>query len=89
VVSKSERGHGGWTHVNESPLSPGRFSFRVEFRSHVLDLRPGEAVHVPRGVEHRTCADSEAEVAIFEPLGIVNIGEAIAPGFTAPVDVRL
>jgi hypothetical protein len=26
MVSKSESSHGGWTHVKESPLNPGRFS---------------------------------------------------------------
>ncbi|HEV8680504.1 MAG TPA: cupin domain-containing protein [Stellaceae bacterium] len=31
--------------------------FRVEFRDHVVDMAPGECVVVPRGVEHRTCAD--------------------------------
>jgi mannose-6-phosphate isomerase-like protein (cupin superfamily) len=31
--------------------------FRVEFRDHIVEMSPGECVVVPRGVEHRTCAD--------------------------------
>jgi mannose-6-phosphate isomerase-like protein (cupin superfamily) len=33
--------------------------FRVEFRDHIVEMSPGECVVVPRGVEHRTCADEE------------------------------
>ena len=63
--------------------------FRVEFRDHVVDLGPGECVLVPRGIEHRTCADQEAEVLIFEPAGVVNTGNVTDPVYTAPVDARL
>ena len=34
--------------------------FRVEFRDRVVALGPGDCVVVPRGTEHRTCADDEA-----------------------------
>ncbi len=63
--------------------------FRVEFRDHIIDMGPGEAVLVPRGVEHRTCADEEAEVLIFEPLGVVNTGDVHCTAFTAPVDISI
>ena len=36
--------------------------FRVEFRDHAVELGPGECVVVPRGIEHRTYADQEAEI---------------------------
>jgi len=39
--------------------------FRVEFRDRSVEMGPGEFVVVPRGVEHRTAADEEAEVIIF------------------------
>jgi mannose-6-phosphate isomerase-like protein (cupin superfamily) len=48
--------------------------FRIEFRDHVVELGPGECLAVPRGVEHRTCADDEAWVLCFEPAGVVNTG---------------
>ena len=39
---------------------------------------------MPRGVEHRTAADEEAEVLIFEPSEVINTGDAVASEFTAP-----
>lgn len=63
--------------------------FRVEFRDRVETLHPGQFIVVPRGVEHRTAADNEAEVIIFEPADIVNTGDAEASEFTAPLGVRV
>ncbi len=63
--------------------------FRVEFRDHIVNMGPGECVVVPRGVEHRTAADEEAEVLIFEPLGVLNTGNVRDETFTAPVDARI
>jgi mannose-6-phosphate isomerase-like protein (cupin superfamily) len=48
--------------------------FRVEFRDRTIELGPGECVVVPRGVEHRTCADEETWVICFEPAGVINTG---------------
>ena len=58
--------------------------FRVEFRDRIVELNPGECLVVPRGVEHRTCADHEAEILCFEPAGVVNTGDVADPIFTAP-----
>jgi mannose-6-phosphate isomerase-like protein (cupin superfamily) len=58
--------------------------FRVEFRDHVVELGPGECVVVPRGIEHRTCADEEAEVLLIEPANVVNTGNVTDAEFTAP-----
>jgi mannose-6-phosphate isomerase-like protein (cupin superfamily) len=63
--------------------------FRVEFRDHVVDMGPGEFVVVPRGVEHRTAADSQAEVLIFEPVDVLNTGNVVVEKFTAPQGVRI
>lgn len=61
-----------------------RGRFRVEFRDRVVDMGPGEFVVVPRGVEHRTAADAEAEVLIFEPAEVRNTGNVIDETYTAP-----
>lgn len=61
-----------------------RGSFRVEFRDRAVTLSPGEFLVVPRGVEHRTASDEEAEVLIFEPADVVNTGDAPVSAFTAP-----
>lgn len=58
--------------------------FRVEFRDRIETLHPGQFIVVPRGVDHRTGADEEAEVLIFEPSEVINTGDAEVSGFTAP-----
>ncbi len=66
-----------------------RGRFRVEFRDRIADLGPGEAIVVPRGVEHRTAADEEAEVLLFEPAATRNTGNVQDAGFTAPNGVQI
>jgi mannose-6-phosphate isomerase-like protein (cupin superfamily) len=61
-----------------------RGQFRVEFRDRIVELAAGEMVVVPRGVEHRTASDEEAEVLIFEPSEVINTGDAPTSEFTAP-----
>lgn len=63
--------------------------FRVEFRDHVVELRHGEFLVVPRGVEHRTVADQEAEVIVFEPAGTRNTGNVFHESLTAPNQDRV
>jgi mannose-6-phosphate isomerase-like protein (cupin superfamily) len=63
--------------------------FRVEFRDHTVSLGPGECVVVPRGIEHRTCADTEAEILCFEPQGVRNTGNVTDAVFTAPMGTKI
>ena len=63
--------------------------FRVEFRDRIAELNPGEFVVVPRGVEHRTAADAEAEVLIFEPAEVRNTGDVLDDRFTAHQGVEV
>ena len=51
-----------------------RGKFRMEFRTHSVDIKPGEFLVVPRGVEHRPVADGEVEVLLFEPATTLNTG---------------
>ncbi len=44
---------------------------------------------VPRGIEHRTAADEEAEVILFEPAATRNTGNVVDATFTAPDGVKL
>ncbi len=64
-------------------------TFRIEFRDKIVVLNAGQFAVVPRGVEHRTAADSEAEVIIFEPADVVNTGDAEQSEFTAPMNVKV
>jgi mannose-6-phosphate isomerase-like protein (cupin superfamily) len=63
-------------------------TFRIEFRDRVVTLGPGEFLIVPRGVEHRTVADAEASVLLFEPAGVRNTGNVLDSQFTAPARGR-
>ena len=47
---------------------------RMELRDGVEIVRPGELIVIPRGVEHRPCADEEVTVLLFEPAGTLNTG---------------
>lgn len=80
------RGEFPWHHHDDEDeffmVWQGRF--RVEFRDHTLEMGPGECVVVPRGVEHRTCADEEAKILIFEPAEVRNTGNVVDDTFTAP-----
>lgn len=63
--------------------------FRVEYRDRIVELGPGEFTIVPHGVEHRTAADKEAEVLIFEPAAVVNTGNVRDAVYTAPNAVKI
>lgn len=51
-------------------------SFRMEFRERSVELTKGQFIVIPRGVEHRPVADSEAAILLFEPASTVNTGTA-------------
>ena len=48
--------------------------FRMEFRDRHVWLEEGEFLIVPRGVEHRTVAEEEVHVLVFEPDSTLNTG---------------
>lgn len=69
-----------------------RGALRIEFRDRVVELAAGDALVVPRGVEHRPVAgadgaggaDADCEVLLFEPAGVRNTGDVVHPTLTAP-----
>ncbi len=61
-----------------------RGQMTIEFHDQTVLLRPGEFCVVPRGIEHRTLAETEAEVLLFEPADTRNTGNILDPTFTAP-----
>jgi mannose-6-phosphate isomerase-like protein (cupin superfamily) len=50
-------------------------------------MGPGDGIVVPRGVDHRTCADEEAQVLLFEASGTVNTGNVVDAEQTAPTGI--
>ena len=66
-----------------------RGSFRIEFRDQIVELKEGELFVVERGIEHRTVADEEVEVLIFEPRATCNTGNITDEHFTAPIGIKI
>ncbi len=75
-------------HANEDEFfMVWKGTFRVEFRDRVVTLKPGECVVVPRGTEHRTCANEETCILCFEPAETLNTGNVRDGTYTAPSGV--
>jgi mannose-6-phosphate isomerase-like protein (cupin superfamily) len=51
-----------------------RGNLTIRFRDREVQLRPGEFVIVPRGVEHLPIADDEVQVVLLEPKTTLNTG---------------
>jgi mannose-6-phosphate isomerase-like protein (cupin superfamily) len=66
-----------------------RGQMTVEFRDRRVALGAGEFCVVPHGVEHRTMAETEAEVLVFEPAHTRNTGNVVDETFTAPNGVTV
>jgi mannose-6-phosphate isomerase-like protein (cupin superfamily) len=66
-----------------------RGRMRIEFRDRTVELSVGEFVVVPHGIEHRTAADEEAQVVLFEPAATRNTGSAQETSITPPGGVRI
>src|SRR6187549_442731 len=52
-------------------------AFDMEFRDRVVEVREGEFIIVPRGVEHRPVAKNEVHVLLFEPASTLNTGNLV------------
>jgi mannose-6-phosphate isomerase-like protein (cupin superfamily) len=49
-------------------------TLRIDFRDGAVRLGPGEMFVVPKGVEHKPCAESEVKLMLIEPRGVLNTG---------------
>jgi mannose-6-phosphate isomerase-like protein (cupin superfamily) len=50
-------------------------SLRIDFRDGAVTLRAGEMFVVPKGVEHKPCAEEEVKLLLIEPRGVLNTGD--------------
>jgi mannose-6-phosphate isomerase-like protein (cupin superfamily) len=48
---------------------------RIEFRDGTVELSAGEMFVVPKGVEHKPCAEHEVKLLLIEPRGVLNTGQ--------------
>jgi mannose-6-phosphate isomerase-like protein (cupin superfamily) len=48
---------------------------RIDFRDGFVELNAGELYVVPKGVEHKPCAEKEVKLMLIEPSGVINTGD--------------
>lgn len=53
-------------------------TLKIEFRDRTEVISENEMIIVPKGVEHRPCADEEVWVMLFEPESTLNTGDRIS-----------
>ena len=66
-----------WHHHEEEDelflVLKGRIT--IHLRDGMIELEEGDFFIVPRGTEHKPCADGEADVLLFEPASTSNTGQ--------------
>ena len=48
----------------------------LKFRDGEVRLNAGEMFVVPKGVDHKPCAEKACKILVVEPRGVINTGEA-------------
>jgi mannose-6-phosphate isomerase-like protein (cupin superfamily) len=46
----------------------------MNFRDHKVEIRPGEMIVIPKGVEHKPSAENGYKALLIEPEGMSNTG---------------
>jgi mannose-6-phosphate isomerase-like protein (cupin superfamily) len=69
-----------WHHheVEDELFLVWRGAMRIEFRDRIIELKAGEFLVVPHGVEHRPHADEEVSILLFEPAATLNTGNVVS-----------
>ena len=49
-------------------------TLRIDFRDGCVHVSSGEMFVVPKGVEHKPCAEQEVKLLLIEPRGVLNTG---------------
>lgn len=57
-------------------------SFKMELRDKTLEIKKGEFVIIPKGVEHKPSAEKEVQIMLFEPATTLNTGNNPESGLT-------
>lgn len=64
------------SHKNEDELFfviKGKFF--MDFRDKTVEIKEGEMIVIPKGVEHRPRAEEEVHIMLFEPVETLNTGD--------------
>ena len=48
----------------------------LKFRDGEVKLTQGEMYVVPKGIEHKPCAEDECKILVIEPRGVINTGDS-------------
>jgi len=49
-------------------------SLKMDYGDRIVDVKEGEFIIVPKGIEHRPISENESEVLLFEPATTLNTG---------------
>ena len=49
----------------------------LKLRNKDVTLSEGEMFVVPKGVEHKPCAEKECKILVIEPEGVINTGDIV------------
>jgi len=50
---------------------------RIDFRDGAVRVSAGEMFVVPKGIEHKPCAEREVKLLLIEPRGVLNTGDEV------------
>ena len=77
------------SHENEDELFLViKGELKIEFRDKTVEIKEGEFIIVPKGIEHKPIADEEVHVLLFEPATTLNTGN-VENNFTKTVLEKL
>ena len=51
-------------------------SMDIKMEHETVHLSEGEMYVVPKGVEHKPCAQDECKILVIEPRGVINTGDS-------------
>lgn len=49
-------------------------TLKIELRDKMVEIKEGEFIVIPKGVEHRPIAEEEVQVMLFEPASTLHTG---------------
>ena len=49
---------------------------KIEFENEIVELSEGDMFVVPKGVDHKPCAENECKILVVEPKGVINTGDS-------------
>ena len=58
---------------------------KIKFDKEAVEIKSGEMIVVPKGVDHKPFAEKECQVMLVEPKGVLNTGN-VKGDLTAPND---